>query len=287
LKAVVTGSSGFIGRPLVTALEKAGFSLITIDYADNCDITSIMDLAACFEGEQKGDIEVIFHLAAKMFVPDSWDTPRAMYDTNLTGTLNVLEQARLFDIKKFVFASSYVYGNAEYLPIDEKHPVKPANPYTHSKYLAEELARSYYEDYGISCIVLRPFNVYGPGQSEKFLIPTIINQLDSGRIELKDPEPKRDFLFVADMVDAYLKAAEISSSGFEIFNIGYGKSHAVSEVVDMILELSGKKVPVNYTGERRDGEVMEVVADITKAKEKLDWEPEIDLKAGIKRILDQ
>lgn len=286
MHAVVTGSSGFIGGALAEALEAEGHTLLRIDVASNCDITDGSALEKCFAGTAEGDIDVIFHLAARMYVPDSWNAPKTVYDANLTGTLNILEQARKFDVNKFIFASSYIYGQTEYLPVDETHPVKPNNPYAHSKYIAEQLCRSYFEDYGIGCVILRPFNVFGPGQSEKFLIPTIIGQLAGGSITLQDPEPKRDFLYVSDMVNAYKKASLPGPDDFEIFNIGSGKSYSVSEVVDLVLKISGKTVPVNYTGKRRDGEVMDVVADITKAKNRLGWAPEVDIEDGIKRIMD-
>jgi UDP-glucose 4-epimerase len=282
---VVTGSKGFVGSRLVEALSSAGYSLIGMDISDNVDITREDDIKNALNGISPGDIEAVFHLAAKMFVPHAWDAPDETFKINLMGTRNLLEQCRTMDIKKFIFASSYVYGPAEYLPIDENHPVNPSNPYAESKVMAEEACKTFHDEHGISCIILRPFNLYGPGQSPNFLIPKIIKQLQEGKIELMDPEPRRDYLYISDMIDAYLKAADYSGSGYDIFNIGYGKSYSVAEVVEIIFKLSGKSVPVSYKGERRKGEVMDTVADITKAKDQLNWIPTVSIEDGLKKLL--
>jgi UDP-glucose 4-epimerase len=233
-------------------------------------------------------VDIVYHLAAIMFIPYAIKNPGKVYQVNVGGTINILEYCRLNDISKLIFASSYVYGEPDYLPVDETHPIKPTNPYTRSKVVSEELCRGYSEDHGIKCVILRPFNIYGPGQNEEFLIPLILKQIREGTIiELKDPEPKRDLLYVNDMIEAYIKAGEYFKNQFEIFNIGSGKSYSVQNIVDMIVQLVDKKVEIKYTGERRENEVMDTIASIEKAITKLNWQPTIELKDGLELVIDQ
>ena len=277
-RILVTGSSGFVGRNLVEELKRHNVEVITLtDPAGHR--SDIRDWQTVKEIE---NIDMVYHLAAKTYVPFSFENPGETYAVNVLGTLNILELCRLRNVEKIVFVSSYVYGQPRYLPIDEKHPVQPTNPYMGSKVLGEELCRAYNTDFGVKCIILRPFNVYGVGQSGDLLIPTIISQLQAGKIELKDPAPKRDFVYVSDLISALIEAGKFDGN-FEIFNIGYGTSYSVKEIVDKIVQLYGKEVKMNYENERRKSEIMDVVADIGKAKEKLGWKPKINLNEGLKR----
>jgi nucleoside-diphosphate-sugar epimerase len=178
-----------------------------------------------------------------------------------------------------------VYGNPKYMPINEEHPINPMNPYSRSKILGEEICRAYYEDYGLRCVIIRAFNVYGEGQSDSFLIPSILKQIHNKEIELQDPKPRRDFLYVRDLVEAYVKAAEYSDSDFEIFNVGSGLSYSVDEIVRKILILSGGKARVRYRHQRREKEVMKTVANIEKAKKMLGWVPMTPLEQGLKTYI--
>ena len=173
-----------------------------------------------------------------MFVPYSFENPRETYEVNVLGTLNILELCRLYNIGNIVFASSYVYGSPEYLPVDEGHSLSPTSPYARSKVMGEGLCRAYHEDYGLKCVILRIFNIYGEGQSDSFLIPSILKQLVSGEIELMDPEPRRDFLYISDAVDAYVKAGHYTGSDFEVFNMGSGVSYSVDSIANKIIDLS-------------------------------------------------
>jgi UDP-glucose 4-epimerase len=212
-RVLLTGSSGFIGGFLKSALLKRNFEVRTFDQ-ESGDIKKWDDLKDI-------SVDVIYHLAAITYVPFSFENPRVTYETNVVGTLNILELCRLNTVKKLIFTSAYVYGYPKHLPINEEHPVNPTNPYMHSKLIGEEMCQKYSELYGIPCTVIRPFNIYGEGQDERFLIPTILKQAGrNGTIVLENPEPKRDFLYVGDLVDAHLKAAE-NNSKFDIFNIGY------------------------------------------------------------------
>jgi UDP-glucose 4-epimerase len=278
-KIVVTGSAGFIGSRLVVELKKKGAEVIEFDIKNKVDLTK-------WETIPKTDgVDIVYHLAALIYVPYSFQHPRETYFTNIGGTINILELCRSNDAR-MILASSYVYGNSKNVPIDENCPIAPTNPYTRSKAICEELCRSYHNDHGISCTVLRPFNVYGEGQDDRFLIPYIIKQIEeNGKIVLDDPNPKRDFLYVDDMVNAYIKAGKYDKSKFEIINIGYGKSYSIREVVDMIVSCYNRKIDVTYLNKRRKGEVMDTVADISKAERLLGWEPKVSIKEGLRRMV--
>lgn len=280
-RILVSGGSGFLGRNLVNKLRGIGARVITIDKADGRDMrdwSAIKDVA--------DSLDVIYHLAALNYVPFSFENARETYETNILGTINMLELGQKLDVEKFIFTSSYVYGNPQYLPIDENHYLNPTNPYARSKVIGEELCKGYHLDSGLKCIILRPFNVYGEGQNESFLVPHIIKQLKTGKIQLKDPNPRRDFLYVEDMTNAYIKAGEYNTSDFEVFNIGYGKSYSVEELVAKIIRIYGSSVKVNYVGDSRKNEVGDTIANINKAKNILGWFPEVDVDEGLKRMLD-
>jgi UDP-glucose 4-epimerase len=263
-KILVTGSSGFVGKNLVAELKRqdAEVSTLTDRSGRRIDIRDQQIV------KEMRDIDIVYHLAAITSVPLSFENPRETYEVNVLGTLNILEMC----------------SQPQYLPINEKHQLQPTNPYARSKILGEELCRAYNTDFGLKCIILRPFNIYGVGQSRNFLIPSIIAQLQCGKIELKDSEPKRDFIYISDVIDAYIKAGEFSGN-FEVFNIGDGRSYSVKEIVDKIIHLYGKEVKVEYRNERRKNEIMDTIADAKKAKEKLGWEPKVEIDKGLQDIL--
>lgn len=279
-RILITGNNGFVGKALENELKRKGAEVIGIDVKSGSDVRNMNHL------QNIKDVDIVHHLAAMMYVPFSWENPHIVYEVNVLGTLNVLEYCRTHDVKKIVFASSYLYGKPKYLPIDEKHPINPQSPYARSKKIAEDMCQGYSEDFGLNCIILRPFNIYGPGQNEIFLIPTIVNQLVKGRINLNDPEPKRDYVYVKDAVNAYVNATEYDGSDFEIFNIGSGVSYSVDEIVKKLINISEKEVPVDYRNKRRENEVMDVIADTRKAKEKLGWTPKVNINEGLKNTMD-
>lgn len=278
-KVLVTGSSGFVGSKLVKELIKNNAEVIRLDLAEGFDITEWSEISST------PNFDIAFHLAARSYVPDSYQNPRDFYYTNVVGTANILELCRLKNAK-MVFASSYVYGIPEFLPISEQHPIKGVNPYSQSKIACEKLCEGYNRDSGVNCVIIRPSNIYGPGQTRNFLIPTIINQLDSGIVNLRDSRPKRDLVYIDDVVDFYIKAGRYSSNSYEIINCGYGKSFSVKEIADQILTSASLKIKVNYLESDRKIEIMDSQYDVAKADKLLNWKPKITLEKGIANIVD-
>ena len=275
----VTGSSGFIGRHLLGALREQQYNIIEID------IEKDLDISDWSKARNIPHFDIIIHLAAKTFVPDSFKRPHEFYFVNQSSTLNVLELARI-NSASVIYFSSYLYGTPEYLPIDEKHPLKPHNPYAQSKIICEKICEGYYRDFGVPVIIFRPFNIYGPCQNSSFLIPSIIEQLKSGEIILKDPRPKRDFIHVSDIIHAVMLAIKLENSGLETFNLGSGNSYSVEEIVNLIVKYSGKRTVVKYTNEYRPGEVLDTIADIKKITTKLNWSPSVNIEKGLNALLE-
>jgi nucleoside-diphosphate-sugar epimerase len=272
-RVLVTGAGGFIGSHLVPALRAAGHEVIAKDQRDG-DVVSEVTWAAW------PATDVVVHLAARLSVPDSWGGATEFLRVNLLGTVAALgyceqHQARL------VFMSSYLYGNPTALPIAETAPLVATNPYALSKLLAEQACR-FYAARGVEVTILRPFNVYGPGQAEDFVIPWIIRQARAGDvIGVKDLEPKRDYVYVADVVRAIVLAAG-SRAQFAVLNVGSGVSHSVAEVVAMIQNTMGTALPVVSSGARRPDEIMDTVADLGEAQRQLGWTPQWALSQGLR-----
>jgi nucleoside-diphosphate-sugar epimerase len=273
----ITGSSGFIGKHLVKKLKELQYNTIELDITNNIDVTDWSQV------QKIPHFDVIIHLAAKSFVPDSFINPHEFYSVNQNSTLNVLELARIHS-SKVIYFSSYLYGEPQYLPIDEKHPLKPHNPYAQSKIICEKICEGYHRDFNVPIIIFRPFNIYGPGQNELFLLPKIIKQQKTGHINLIDPRPKRDFIHVFDIISAVITAIEYNNSDLLIFNLGTGKSFSVEEIVSLIVKNSGFDVSVNYSNEYRAGEVLDTVADIKKIYNVLNWLPSVEIEQGLKLI---
>jgi UDP-glucose 4-epimerase len=184
-----------------------------------------------------------------------------------------------------IYVSSYVYGTPEYLPIDENHPVKAFNPYAQSKLLSEELCKGYNRDFDIPVTIFRPFNIYGPGQNPVFLIPSIIAQAKTGKIKLEDPRPRRDFIYIDDVVNAYSKAIDTNFKKVEIFNLGSGISTSIHELTTIIQNKISDNISVEFSGVERKNEVLDTIANIDKAKALLYWIPRCSLQHGIEEML--
>ncbi len=227
---LVTGSDGFVGRHVVTALRNSGYTVYEFDRRDG-------DIATAELSYDR--LDHIIHLASMVYVPLSWENPYPFYRTNVLGTVNVLELCRRTGCR-LTYISSYIYGTPQYLPVDENHPVDPASPYNHSKFMAEEACRFYAGTFNVPVVIFRPVNIYGPGQNPDFLIPFIINQItdpSSKQVEVKDLRPRRDYLFIDDFTNALLRSFTLD--GFHIFNLGSGKSVSVEEIIATVMQQSG------------------------------------------------
>lgn len=274
-KILLTGGRGFIGSRLETRFREMGADVMVYDISDGHDVTDHRHIAEFPESD------IVCHLAALLYVPDSWKQPQAYYAVNAMGTVNMLEYCRTHHAR-MILASSYIYGIPEYFPIDECHPLRPNNPYTHSKFIAEKMCQFYSVHFGIPCTILRPFNVYGATLDGNLLIPTILRQIKAcGRIEIGDPKPARDWLYIDDLIDAYVQALRQRNESCEVFNIGSGKSHSVKEIAECIRNIYGRHISIQYTHETRINEIDNVVADTRKARQTLGWAPKTSLEEGL------
>jgi nucleoside-diphosphate-sugar epimerase len=276
IRPFITGATGFIGRHLVAALHAEGMEFRT-HHSGLGDIQSAeFDLAGMTH---------VIHLAGRSFVPDSWNNPRDYYRVNVQGTANVLEQCRRHRIP-VILVSSYVYGQPRKLPVAEDHPREPLNPYAHSKMLAEEIAEFYRQVFELPVTIIRPFNVYGPGQDSRYLIPLLVRQaMDPAvdRFEVADARPRRDFLYVDDLVD--LLCASLRSHPGVTVNAGSGRSFGIRDIVDILNRELPRPKTLYSRDENRQTEVMDVVADITLARSLFGWRPRVSLEEGLRRML--
>lgn len=279
-KILVTGASGFIGGALVSRLKSLGLTVIPLDSTDG-DIASPEIFAKC--GGQA--ISHVFHLAGKTFVPDSWNDPLSFFHTNVLGTFNALEFCKSRRIP-MTYISAYVYGHPDSLPIREDGDIRPSNPYALTKRMAEEACEFYAVAHGMSVTVIRPFNVYGIGQGEKFLIPSIIRQaLSEPKITVKDMQPKRDYVYLDDLLNALEAALGKVSKGCNVYNVGSGMSLSVAEVIDIIQDVAGTDKEIVSDNVIRANELMDVIADISRAGTELGWHPRFSFRAGIENII--
>ncbi len=280
MKIVVTGSEGFIGKNLCPKLTSNGHEIIRFDNKLGHDIT---ETSLFNENYESG---IIIHLAAKSFVPDSYINPIDLYKTNITGTLNVLEYARK-NKSKVIFFSSYIYGTPNQLPVKETHSKNPHNPYAQSKSIGEELCFAYYRDFGVPSIIFRPFNIYGNGQRDSFLIPSIMKQIKTGVVNLANASPKRDYIYKDDIVDAVITAVDSDFNACEAYNLGTGVSISVDELTKIISKHCKYNFKVSYKNEIRQNEVDDCFADISKIKKQLNWFPKVGITEGIVKLLKE
>jgi NAD dependent epimerase/dehydratase len=306
-KVLVTGAEGFIGSHLVERLVSLGADVkCFIRYNFKNDWGFIEDFSPEIKDKIKviasditdsdavrhaaKDTEIIFHLAAFIGIPYSYSNPRDVVNTNIIGTLNVLTAAREYNIKMIHTSTSETYGTAKYAPIDENHPLQGQSPYSASKIGADKLAESFYLSFNTPVAIIRPFNTYGPRQSARAVIPTIISQaLQSDIIKLGSLTPQRDYTFVNDTVDGFIKVAESDKSIGQVINIGSGTEISIGELAKKIFAILGKDVNIVEDKERvrpDKGEVGRLLADNTKAKELLGWQPETSFEEGLKQTIE-
>lgn len=278
---LVTGASGFIGKALVARLKASGHDVVSLD-------SSSGDIAAPQTLDKLAQVEIahVFHLAGRTFVPDSWQDPLSFGRTNVLGTINVLEFCRKNNAS-LTYLSAYIYGHPETLPIAEQSQINPSNPYGLTKRLAEEVCEFYASTYGINITTIRPFNVYGIGQRASFLIPLIIQQALTGScIVVNDLVPKRDYIYLDDLTSALLVTLDKNSENYEAINIGSGSSLSVKEVIDIVQDIAGTNKEILTKKQSRANELMDVIADISKAKTVLGWKPEHSFREGIEKVID-
>jgi dTDP-glucose 4,6-dehydratase len=230
--------------------------------------------------------DVVFHLAALIAIPYSYQAPASYIRTNIEGTLNVLQNARDLNVARILQTStSEVYGTALYAPIDEKHPLQGQSPYSASKIGSDKIAESFNLSFGVPIVTVRPFNTFGPRQSARAVIPTIITQLMVGdTVKLGNLTPTRDMNYVANTVSAFVRAAEVDAAIGRTFNFGSGREISIGDLAHLIARLMGKSITIVQADERhRPGksEVERLIASNELAKDVLDWAPEITLEAGL------
>ncbi|WP_408952598.1 NAD-dependent epimerase/dehydratase family protein [Lysobacter sp. Hz 25] len=278
-RVVVTGAGGFLGRSLVQRLRGLDIEVGTAGRGDGFDL---LNDALPLDG-----VAHVFHLAAETGVPDAWDDPVRFHLVNTHGTVRVLDQCRRAGCS-VSYVGAYIYGVPETLPIDEDHRVHANNPYAYSKWMGEQACAWYADVYKMDITAIRLFNVYGAGQSERFLIPKIVSQVLDNKveaIELMDLQPRRDYLYVDDAVDALL--ASCPRNGFGLYNVGSGESHSVAEVVETVMAASGIRKPVIDLQQRRPNEIPDVRADCSRIRQACGWRAAISLEAGIGRMLGE
>jgi NAD dependent epimerase/dehydratase len=304
-RVLLTGGGGFIGSHLAERLVKEGAKVkVFLRYTSRGDRgfisdSGLADKVEIIHGDLKdGDAirkamdktDVVFHLAALIAIPYSYRHPLDVVETNVLGTLNVLNAAKDTGVEKIVHTStSEVYGSALYTPIDEKHPLQGQSPYSASKIGADKIAESFHLSFGLPVATMRPFNCYGPRQSMRAVIPTIITQALRGtEIKVGSLHPRRDFTFVTDTASGFIRVAEQEKSVGEVINIGTGTEISVGDLVKKIGELVGKELVVKQAKERvrpEKSEVQRLIADSTKAKKLLGWEPKVTLDEGLEETI--
>ena len=238
-----------------------------------------------------GGQEIVFHLAALIAIPYSYVHPTEVVQVNVTGTVNVLNAARDAGVARLVHTStSEVYGTARSVPIDEGHPLTGQSPYSASKIGADALAHSYWRSFGLPVATIRPFNTYGPRQSGRAVIPTIVGQaLHRDRITLGSLAPTRDFTFVTDIAAGFLAIASCDAGVGEVINVGSGREISIGDLARRVVERVGRPVPIESTADRSRpdcSEVYRLVCDASRAKRLLGWEPTISMDEGLDRVID-
>ncbi|MDA3003793.1 MAG: NAD-dependent 4,6-dehydratase LegB [Actinomycetota bacterium] len=309
MKILVTGADGFIGSHVVETLVKNGHdvrafvlynSFNSWGWLDESD-KSIRDSVDVFAGDIRDphgvdkaveNQEVVLNLAALIAIPYSYHSPDTYIDTNIKGTLNILQAARRHDVMRVVQTStSEVYGSAQYIPIDEVHPLHPQSPYAASKVGADQLALSFHTSFNLPVGILRPFNTYGPRQSARAVIPTIISQLaNKSKVKLGSLSPTRDFSFVQDTADGFLAAAQSDAIIGQTINLGSGFEISIKETAETIAKIMNTKLELVDDQQRvrpENSEVERLHASIEKAKTVLGWQPQLKGLTGFETGLKQ
>lgn len=308
-KVLITGSEGFIGSHLVERFLKEDCEIKAFVYynafnnrgwLDSLPEESIEKLEV-FLGDIRDpyavreavkDVDIICHLAALIGIPYSYVAPESYINTNVLGTSNLLQAARDFNTEKIIITStSETYGTALYTPIDEKHPYQPQSPYSASKIAADNITLSFFYSFNLPVSIIRPFNTYGPRQSSRAIIPTIITQILKNQEELKlgNLNPTRDLTFVLDTCDAYIRMCKKDNLEGEIINIGNSSEISIGDLANMIKNLMNSEIKIvseSIRARPEKSEVNRLLANITKARKLLGWEPKYILTEGLKLTIE-
>lgn len=307
-KVLVTGSDGFIGSHLVEELVKRGYqvrafvlynSFNTWGWLDTLP-KEIMENVEIFQGdirdpngvaESMKDVDAVFHLAALIAIPFSYHSPDTYVDTNIKGTLNVLQAARKLETRRvLVTSTSEVYGTAQYVPIDEKHPFQGQSPYSATKIGADRLAESFYRAFQLPVTIVRPFNTYGPRQSARAVIPTIITQLLAGKTEIKlgSLTPTRDFNFVKDTAHGFIEIYESDKTIGEEINISTQKEISIGELAQEMIRQINPRAKILCEEQRirpEKSEVNRLLGSNEKIKRLTKWQPQFSLEEGLRQTI--
>lgn len=306
-KVLVTGAGGFIGSHLTEHLEELGatvkafvrynsrndwglLELLPREKLDEIEVIAgdLRDSDAIRQVVE--DSEIVFHLGSIIAIPYSYIHPREVIETNVMGALNVLASARESGVEKVIHTStSEVYGTARYVPIDEKHPLQGQSPYSASKIGADMIAESFYRSYEVPVATIRPFNAFGPGQSARAVIATIISQaLTREKVYLGSLHPTRDYTYIDDVIEAFIKVAESPNSVGEVINIGSNFEISIGDVAKKVIAVMGKNVEIVTDPKRirpEKSEVERLWCDNTKAGKLLGWQPKVSFDEGLKRTI--
>ena len=309
MKYLVTGAGGFIGSHVVEALLHAGHEVRALAHYNSRGSWGHLDGSSA-SGREKlevrlGDVtdaslvralvdgcDVVLHLAALIGIPYSYHAPASYVATNVNGSLNILEACRAARVRRVVLTStSEVYGTARYTPIDEHHPLQGQSPYSASKIAADKLAEAFFYSFDLPAVIVRPFNTYGPRQSARAVIPTVLAQALNGvsEIRLGNLEPKRNLTFVEDTARAFLLAAETPGIEGEVIHFGQGQAVSVGELAQRCPDALGSKARIISVPERQRPEKSEVgllLCDAAKARQVLQWTPQVTLEEGLRRTAD-
>lgn len=307
-KVLVTGADGFIGSHLTEALVRAGADVRAFVFYNSFNSwgwldgapDDIKDSFEVFAGDIRDphgvraamqDCDAVFHLAALIAIPYSYHSPDAYVDTNIRGTLNVVQAARDLGVDRVVHTStSEVYGTAQQVPISEDHPLVGQSPYSASKIGADQIALSFYRSFDLPVSVVRPFNTYGPRQSARAVIPTVITQIANGQTEINlgNTEPTRDFSFIDDTVSGFVALAESDKAVGSVTNLGSGFEISIGETAKLIASVMGKTIRIARDEQRlrpENSEVNRLLADTSRARSITDWRPRYEGRDGFRRGL--
>lgn len=305
-KALVTGADGFIGSHLVEMLVKRGYRVTALAQYNSFNHWGWLEDVDCKDaiGVVSGDVrdshfcrqimreqDIVFNLAALIAIPYSYAAPDSYVDVNVRGALNVCQAARDCGIKRVVHTStSEVYGTAQYVPIDEAHPLQPQSPYSASKIGADAMAMSFYNAFGLPVTIARPFNTYGPRQSARAVIPAIISQMAAGsELKLGDLKPTRDFNYVEDTCRGFMLLAECEAAVGKTVNIGSGKEISIGETLNLIKSIMGSDaIPVADVERLRPpkSEVFRLCCDNALIHELTGFEPKVSVEEGLRRTVE-